>query len=123
MIDAKTPQAVLGIEGEDARKDARSVINGFGSRHSMMQFIVGCSRMTESRKIPIARYLLRMGRLASDRMYTFDNLPNNIPFVIFKLSLVSLDEVVSSMLVIHVFENYSETSYGKARKQRRTGKC
>lgn len=31
VIDAKTPQAVLGVEGEDARVDARSVSSTLGN--------------------------------------------------------------------------------------------
>lgn len=29
MLDAKTPRAVVGVEGEDARVDARCVIQAF----------------------------------------------------------------------------------------------
>ena len=48
VLEAKTPQPVLGVEGEDARVDARYVLAA--NMATLADVALECSRMTVSNK-------------------------------------------------------------------------
>ena len=52
VIEAKTPRPVVGVEGEDARVDARRVCSRRVHACALTCRIAGCSRTTARDKIP-----------------------------------------------------------------------
>lgn len=108
VIDAKTPQAAIGVESEDVRMESRCVSLNLNTSFLVTNAVVACSRTNASRVIYQEHFIIKMSVTGWVDFVAFDEaLFCSLSYVVFALSNRAIVAFTQTCVLLFVSHNHS----------------